>query len=453
MKVNILQSLFKKDKPVKLSTPQVLVFGFIIMILVGTILLMLPIMTSPGKHTGFLTAFFTATSAVCVTGLVVVDTGTHWSLAGQVLILLLIQIGGIGFMTMAIIIFMVMGKKIGLKNRLLVQESLNQLSLQGVIHLTKMILLFTLITESVSAIMLAIRWTGEMGVLKAVWFGIFHSVAAFNNAGFDLFGNYRSLTQFASDPVVNFAIIVPVIIGGLGYSVVYEIWAKKGRVKKFSLHTRLVINITIVLLVLGILMFAVIEWNYSLQGLTFKEKLLVSVFQGTTQRTAGFNTVDITGLHASTLFSFIIFMFIGASPGSTGGGVKTTTVSLLLLASVAISKGHSDIQLYNRRIPFDQVYKSLAIFMMSVFWVVIVTMILTVTENADFLKIIFEAVSAFGTAGLSIGQTGRLSQIGQLLIALTMFLGKMGPLTVAIALAEKKKRANIKYSEERIIVG
>ncbi|MFZ5648590.1 MAG: TrkH family potassium uptake protein [Bacillota bacterium] len=439
-------------KKISLTPPQILVFGFAVIIALGSILLTLPGFTVPGKRTDLLTALFTATSAVCVTGLVVVDTGTHWSLAGQILILLLIQVGGLGFMTMAMVFFILMGKRIGLKNRLIVKESLNQMNAAGIVSLVKMILLFTLVTELLAALVLGVWWAGEMGPAKGAWFGLFHSVTAFNNAGFDLFGEFRSLAGYRGDPVVNMVITSLIIIGGLGFSVVYDLW-KNGYKKKMSVHTRMVITVTILLLVIGVVLFAALEWNSALKGLPLQEKIMASYFQGVTPRTAGFNTVDMTVLRPTSLLVIIVLMFIGASPGSTGGGIKTTTFSLLILASGSISSGKEDIEIYNRRIPFHQVYKALTIFLLATFWVILAVMVLSITEKADFLTLLFEIVSAMGTVGLTLGITPELSETGRVIIMLTMFLGRLGPMTVAFALAQKGKVSKIRYPEEKIIVG
>ncbi len=436
-----------------ISPPQALVAGFALIILLGAAVLTHPGLTAPGRQTDFLTALFTAASAVCVTGLVVVDTGTHWTLPGQVFILLLIQVGGLGFMTTAMIFFIIMGKKIGLKNRLLVRESLNQISIQGVVGLIRAILFFTLGAELLAAVVLWSWWAGPMGPGRGAWYGIFHSVSAFNNAGFDLFGDYRSLTGYVSDPVVNLVVTTLFITGGIGFSVVYDLWKNRGAKKKLSLHTRLVIASTLILLVLGSVLFAFLEWGATLKGLPLKDKLLASYFQGATPRTAGFNTVDIDALRPTTLFLITALMFIGASPGSTGGGIKTTTFSLLLLAAGSIAAGREDIEIYGKRIPSRQVYKALAIFLLAAFWVVLATMILTVTEKAAFLSLFFETVSAFGTVGLSMGCTPDLSVAGRVLIILTMFLGRIGPLTVAFALARGRGRPKVRHPEEKIMVG
>jgi trk system potassium uptake protein TrkH len=440
-------------KKLALSPPQALVLGFASIILLGAAALMLPGFTAPGRQTDFLTALFTATSAVCVTGLVVVDTGTHWTVPGQVFILTLIQVGGLGFMTMAIIFFIVMGKKIGLKSRLLIQESLNQISLQGVVRLVKMILTFALTAELLAAAALAIRLNREMGFVKGMWFGLFHSVSAFNNSGFDLFGDFRSLTGFEADPAVNLIVTILIIMGGLGFSVVYDLWSNKINKKRLSVHSRLVIASTIILLAIGTVLFFALEWNAALKNLPLHGKIMASFFQSVTPRTAGFNTVDMAGLRTTTLLLIVILMFIGASPGSTGGGIKTTTFSLLVLASVSIARGREETEVCHRRIPAGQVFKSLTIFLLAAFWVAFVVMMLTITEKTDFLTLLFETVSAFATVGLSLNFTTHLSDIGRVLIILTMFLGRLGPLTVAFALAGKKALIKTHYPEEKIMVG
>ncbi|MFZ5632492.1 MAG: TrkH family potassium uptake protein [Bacillota bacterium] len=442
-----------KYKRLALSPPQILVLGFASIITLGALLLTLPVFTVPGKQTDFLTALFTATSAMCVTGLVVVDTGTHWTVPGQVLILLLISTGGLGFMTMAMIFFIIMGKQIGLRSRLLIQESLNQINIQGVVRLVKTILFFTLGTELLAACILGTWWGREMGPGRGAWFGLFHSVSAFNNAGFDLFGDFRSLTGYKTDPVVNLTVTSLIIIGGLGFSVVYDLWKNYKEKKRLSVHSRLVITTTAILLVTATILIMLLEWNAALRGLPLHGKILASYFQGVTPRTAGFNTVDLSTLRPTTLFLIVILMFIGASPGSTGGGIKTTTFSLLLLAAGSISSGREDIEIYRKRIPFSQVYKALTILLLAVLWVILVTMVLTITEKADFLTLLFETVSAFGTVGLSMNMTPQLSEAGRVLIILTMFLGRLGPITIAFALAQKRIHSRRKYPEEKIIVG
>lgn len=440
-------------KRISLSPPQVLVMGFSLVILTGAVILTLPGFTAPGKNTDFLTALFTATSAVCVTGLVVVDTGTHWTVAGQIIILLLIQVGGLGFMTMAMVFYIILGKRIGLRKRLIIQESLNQIKVAGVVRLVRAIFLFTLLTELTAAVILGLWWGRTLGEARGMYFGLFHAVSSFNNAGFDLFGDFRSLTGYVGDPVVNLVITSLIIIGGLGFSVIYDLWGNRFGKKGLSVHSRLVLTISFILLAAGTVVFMGLEWNNTLKGLSPLEKLLGSYFQSVTPRTAGLNTIDISALRPGTLFFIAALMFIGASPGSTGGGIKTTTFGLLLLASVSVSLGREDIEAYKKRIPFSQVNKALTILMLSIFWVMLVIMVLSVTEKGDFLTLLFETVSAFGTVGLSMSFTPHLSQIGRVIIILTMFLGRLGPMTVAFALAYRMTASKRRYPEEKIIVG
>lgn len=443
-----------KGFPLRLSPPQVLVLGFAGVILSGAFLLMLPAASRAGTPTDFLTALFTATSATCVTGLVVVDTATHWSTFGQVVILALIQVGGLGFMSMATFFFILMGKRIGLKERLIIQESLNQLRVSGVVRLVRAILLFTFSLEAFFALILAARFYADFGFPRCLWMGVFHAVSAFNNAGFDLMGNFRSLTGYVSDPVVNLSVTTLIILGGLGFAVAMELlgYFQFPR-RRLSLHARLVLRVTFLLIAGGALVFGVLEWHNTLRDLPLQGKMLASYFQAVTPRTAGFNTVDIGQLKPATQFFLIVLMFIGASPGSTGGGIKTATFALLVLTVWSIARGKEDVELFRRRIPHYQVYKALAVVLLSIGTVTLVALLLSITEGGSFLAILFETVSAFGTVGLSTGITPQLSPAGKLLIILTMFGGRLGPLTLVYALAQRRRKTTIRYPEEKIIVG
>lgn len=433
------------------SPPKVLVAGFATIIFVGAALLCLPFASASGQPADALTALFTATSAVCVTGLVVVDTGTHWSFWGQLIILILIQTGGLGFMTMATLFFLLMGKRIGLKKRMLIRESLNQVNVAGVVSLVRAVLIFTFVTEGVFAFVLSWRFFYDVGWPRCLWWGVFHSVSAFNNAGFDIFGGFRSLTAYVNDPVVVFSVTTLIILGGIGFSVVVNIYKWKER--RLSVHSRLALLITVLLTGSGFFLFLLLEWSHGLGHLSLPGKFLGAYFQSITPRTAGFNTVEIGSLRSATQFLLIIFMFIGASPGSTGGGIKTTTFGLLLIAAWSLARGKEDAEVMRRRILSEQVYKALAVSLLAVSLVTVTTLILNVTEQADFLTIFFEAVSAFGTVGLSMGLTPHLSAVGRLIVILTMFTGRLGPLTLVFALAQRKKKAFLRYPEEKILIG
>lgn len=441
----------QKRRSFRFSPAKTLVAGFAFVILGGALLLCLPFASAAGRGTDFLTALFTATSAVCVTGLVVVDTGTYWSFWGQLIILILIQTGGLGFMTMATLFFLFTGKKIGLKERMLIRESLNQVDVAGVVRLVRAVLIFTFLTEGFFALVLSFRWFSDFGWPRCVWMGVFHAVSAFNNAGFDLFGDFRSLTAYVDDPVVVLSVSALIVLGGLGFSVALNILP--GKRQRLSLHSRLVLLITLLLLGGAFICFLFLEWTNTLEGLSLSGKFLASLFQAVTPRTAGFNTVDIAGLRTATQFFLIMLMFIGASPGSTGGGIKTTTFGLLVAAAWSFARGEEGVNVLRRRIPADQVYKALAIFLLAAVLVVFTTMALNITEQADFLSILFETVSAFGTVGLSMGLTPHLSFPGRVLIILTMFCGRLGPLTLAFALAQRKQKFPVRYPEEKILIG
>lgn len=441
----------KQRRKRQLTPPQALILGFAGLILAGALLLNTAWATKTSVAPGFLTALFTATSAVCVTGLVVVDTGTYWSPFGQAVILLLIQLGGLGIMTSATLFSILLGRQIGLKERLLIRESLNQVNVAGVVRLVRYVLLYTVIVEGFFALILMFRLSRDYAGFKGLWFGLFHAVSAFNNAGFDLFGGFRSITGYVGDPVVTLGIAFPIILGGLGFSVLNEVVTRKNW-RRFSLHTKLTLATTVVLLVTGMAVFLVLEYNHAIKDFSLPVKLLASFFQAVTPRTAGYNSVNIGTLYPTTLFFICILMFIGASPGSTGGGVKTTTFALLSLSIGSLVAGREDTEVFGRRIPFSQVVKAVAIFLLALGWVSGAVFVLLIVEHKGFLQLLFETVSAFGTVGLSTGITPHLTVVGRIVIILTMFVGRLGPLTVAFALAQRRHPL-YRHPEEQILVG
>jgi len=438
----------------RLKPTQILAFGFAALIFAGMILLTLPAASRSGQSVGLLNALFTATSAVCVTGLVVVDTYTQYSLFGQLVILSLIQMGGLGIMTMATLIFLILGRKINLRERLVMQEALNQGTLSGVVKLTRYIIATTIIFEGTGALLLSLRFTKIYGFSKGVYYGIFHAVSAFNNAGFDLIGNFRSLTPFVQDPLVNMVVMGLVIFGGLGFSVIYDIVTKRN-FHKLSLHSKVVLTSTGVLLFLGFIAFYLLEYSNpaTLGPLSPLGKILAAAFQSVTPRTAGFNTISISDLTMPAKYFTILLMFTGASPGSTGGGIKTSTFATILMMIYTVITSKEDVEIYQRRVPADNIFKAIAIAVISLMLVFISSLLLTITEHADFLKILFETTSAFGTVGLSLGITPDLTSIGKIFVIITMFAGRVGPLTLVLALGSRKKKAILKYPEERILVG
>ncbi len=436
-----------------LSTYQILVLGFAGLILGGVALLMTPYASKSGDSLRFIDALFTATSAVCVTGLVVVDTGTYFSVFGQSVILLLIQIGGLGVMTVATLVAVLSGKKINLKERLLIQEATNQLDLAGVVRLTIYIIRATLLVELVGGTILALRWFRDFG-LQGIYFGYWHAVSAFCNAGFDLFGEYRSITGYVGDLTVNGVIASLIVVGGIGFPVVADLWNCR-QSRRFSLHTKVVLTTTVLLIVLGAGFIFVAEYGNAktLGDLPTADKVMASLFQSVTARTAGYNTVDIGLLREGTLLAIIFLMFVGASPSSMGGGIKTSTAAILFISLAGSVTGKRDPLAFGRQIPQQTVYKAFTIVTISVMLISLVTLTLSFTETAPIFSLLFEVTSAFGTVGLSTGITPKLSDAGKVLITLTMFAGRVGTLTLLMALALRPRKERLKYPEGKIVIG
>jgi trk system potassium uptake protein len=445
-------NLFKAIQWDKLTPAQILVFGYFSIIILGTILFMLPIATVNSKGLNLIDALFTATSATCVTGLVVVNTSRTFTVFGQLVIMILIQIGGLGLMTMSTMVAFFIGKKISLKERLLIQEDMNQFKISGLVRLVRYVLGLTFIIEALGAVFLFLGLIKERSFFQSIYFSIFHSISAFNNAGFDLFEN--SLTNFKGNCIVNIVVILLIIIGGLGFGVIVEVFDKRN-IKNTSLQTKIVLTMTAILIITGFLSVFLLEFNNNstIGNLSFGKKIMSSIFLSVTSRTAGFNTIPTAGLRGSTLFIIIVLMFIGASPGSTGGGIKTTTFGVLLITMWSMIIGKRDIEIYNRQLEKEVIFKALSIIMLSFGLLIFVTVLLTVVEDIDFLKVLFESVSAFGTVGLSTGITPSLSEFGRLLITMTMFTGRVGPLTLALAFAERKRNGMYHYPKEKIMVG
>lgn len=442
-------------KNIKLNPVQILALGFALVIFTGAILLTLPISSANGTSTNFIDSLFTSTSAVCVTGLVTVDTGTHWSYFGKTVIMFLIEIGGLGFMSFATLFALLLGKKITLKERLVLQEAMNTFNIQGLVKMAKYVLVFTFSVQIIGALLLSTQFIPDYGLGKGIYFSIFHAVSGFCNAGFDLIGNFSSLTSYAENPVIILTIASLIAIGGLGFSVWLEIYNYRG-LKKLSLHARVAIIMTISLIVGGAILMFLFEFNNpgTMKNMSFKGKILSSIFASVTPRTAGFNSISTADMSMAGRFLTIILMFIGGSPGSTAGGIKTTTAAILLMTIVSIIKGREDTEISKKKIPKDLVYKAFALSTLALTLVIGVTMILSITEvGASFEYILYEVTSAFGTVGITLGLTTKLSFIGKILIILTMYCGRVGPMTVILALANKKSNSSIKYPEDKILVG
>ncbi|MCX7883687.1 MAG: TrkH family potassium uptake protein [Caloramator sp.] len=445
-----------KLKFIKLEPVQILALGFAAVILIGAILLSLPISSVEGKFTPFIDCLFTSTSAVCVTGLVTLDTGTYWSTFGQIIIMILIETGGLGFMTFATFFAVLLGRRISLRERLIMQEAYNAFNIQGMVKLMLYVMGITFAIEGVGAIILMTQFIPQYGLSKGIYYGIFHSVSAFCNAGFDLIGGFKSLTPYAENITINLTICALIVIGGIGFAVITEVINNRG-LKRLSLHTKVVLTTTALLIVSGAVLFFLFEYSNpkTMGALSFKGKILASIFASVTPRTAGFNTISTSDMTTAGKFLTIILMFIGASPGSTGGGIKTSTFTLLFMTVISVIRGREDTEIFKKRIGRSLVYRALAIIIIAFGLVILTTMILSITQDGDFVEFLYESTSAFGTVGLSLGLTTRLNIIGKIIIILTMYSGRVGPLTLTLAFARKAQitNSNIKYPEDKLLVG
>ncbi|MBE6053038.1 MAG: Trk family potassium uptake protein [Clostridium sartagoforme] len=444
---------FTFKNKMKLNGVQILALGFFITIIIGAIILSLPVSSKSGEPTNFLDAIFTSTSAVCVTGLITLDTSTHWSIFGQTVIMTLIEIGGLGFMSFAVLISLILGKKITLRERLVVQEAMNTFSIEGLVRMVKYVLIFTVSVQFFGALLLSTQFVPEYGLSRGIFYSIFHSISAFCNAGFDLFGT--SLIGYQSNTVVILVISALIIIGGLGFTVWLEIYNFKG-IRKLSLHAKLVIITTIILVLGGTILMFIFEYSNinTIADMSIKDKALNSFFASVTPRTAGFNSVPTSDMTLASKFLTIILMLVGGSPGSTAGGLKTVTCGILVLTVISIIKGREDVEVFGRRFAKELVYKAFTIVFIGISLVTVVTMILSYTEvGASFIELLYETSSALGTVGLTLNLTPKLSSIGKVLIMLMMYLGRVGPLTVMLALTKKQKKSGYKYPEGKILIG
>lgn len=437
----------------RFSPSQLIALTFVGLILAGALLLMLPIASTDGSSLSFVDALFTATSASCVTGLVVVDTGTYFSVFGQLVVIALIQLGGLGLVLFATLFSVVMRKKIDLQSRLNIQASLNQDELDGVVRMSIRIAKYTAAIEAFFGTILALRFFPEYG-LKGIYFGYWHAVSAFCNAGFDLFGHYQSLTAYVGDPVVNLSICLCIILGGLGFAVMRDVLKKK-QFHTLKLHSKLVLTATTALIVVGTVVIALLEWHNpgTLGNLSGSDAFWASFMQSVSPRTAGFNTIDMNSLRVPTMIFIIILMFIGASPASTGGGIKTTTFALILLNISQVVRGRSECEIFGRRVGDDTIFQAFAITSMSLLWVTFATLAVTCLEDTSFLYALFEVVSAFATVGLSTGLSQHICTASKIILILSMYAGRVGFMTFALALTAQKPEKHIHYPKENIIIG
>jgi trk system potassium uptake protein TrkH len=446
----------KRSRP--FSPAQVLAVSFVALIAAGTLLLTLP-WASQGDRLAVIDALFTATSAVCVTGLIVVDTPNALSFFGQAVVLLLIQVGGLGYMAITTVVGVALGRQLSMQERLTLSEAFNVQSMDGLVRFVLTVLKLTLAFEALGALILTVHWTSEFGLARAAYYGVFHAVSAFNNAGFALFPD--SLMRFRGDWVVNIVVTSLVITGGLGFVVLTEI-GRRRQTRRFSTHTRLVFVLTAGLVAGTMALVALIEWHNprTLGSLATGEALLAAWFQAVTPRTAGFNSVDISALAPATLFLMMVLMFIGAAPGGTAGGVKITTFSITAASLWAMVRGDEEVTLLRRRLSPSTVARAFSICLLGFLAVNLVAGLLLITERRDLLPTLFEATSAFGTVGLSMSEAGdvvslssHFSVAGKILISVLMLVGRVGPLTLAVAVAQRRSKAAIRYPEGKILIG
>ncbi|MBI3814634.1 MAG: hypothetical protein HY279_09250 [Nitrospinae bacterium] len=447
----------------KLRPSHIVIISFASFIVIGAILIFLPVSSTKG-HLSFIDSLFMATSAVCVTGLTVVDVGKDLSSFGQGVLLMLVQLGGLGIMTFSTIFIYILKGQISTQDRLILQGSFSYTG-RDIYSLLKHIFFFTILIEGIGAAALFLRFCFEYNIGTALYISIFHSVAAFCNAGFSLFPD--SLMRYQRDISVNLIIIFLIISGGLGFFTLQEIksltFKRNGKLKRqVSLHSKMALVVTAILLIGGAIIFFALEKNNCLKDMGVGEQIICSLFQSVTARTAGFNTVDFASLTNATLFIIIMLMFIGASPGSTGGGIKTTTAGVIFAIIKSRFHAREDVSIFNRTIPLEVASRSIAIAAISFAIVTLFTILLSMTEfyniphqesRGAFIEIMFEVVSAFGTVGLSTGLTNTLTEIGKILICIVMFIGRLGPLTIAMAVSREEAKGRFHYSEESLMVG
>ncbi|SNZ17130.1 trk system potassium uptake protein TrkH [Terribacillus aidingensis] len=441
---------------IKINPPQFFALGFLVLIGLGTFLLMLPFATADRHHLSFVDALFEATSAVSVTGLVVADTKTTFTLFGQIVLLCLIQVGGLGFMTLTVFIALLLRRNITFEERHLVKESLNQDSYEGIVRMVRFVILFAVICELIGTVILGLHWGDRFGYPKSFYYGLFHSISAFNNAGFDIMGDFSSMTAFTGDITVNVTLTSLLILGGAGFIVIADLFQKVKTKKRITLHTKVVLWMTAILIIAGTAAIFVLEYNNpaTIGNFSLKDKLLASYFHGVVPRTAGFNSLNTGDLSLGSQLVTMALMFIGGGTGGTAGGIKVTTFAILLLAVWALIKGRQEVNMSNRRLPLDLVFRAFSITTYSVLLVSVFVFLLSLTETGFGLNIIaFEVLSAFGTVGMSLGLTTELTEPGKMLLSILMFMGRVGPITIAFALAFRTKTTAVRNPEERIIIG
>ena len=441
----------------RITPAQIIILGFLFLITVGTALLMLPVSTSGPGGASFLDALFTATSATCVTGLVVQDTALYWSPFGQAIILVLIQIGGMGVVTMAVAIFIFTGRHISLKQRWVMQESISAPQVGGIVRQTRFILKTALAMEAIGAVLLALRFCPQMGV-KGIWYAVFHSISAFCNAGFDLMGvcsgPCSSLTSYTADSLVNIAIILLIVLGGIGFMTWQDFREHKWHLRAMRLQTKVVLSTTVILLAVGFLYFFLYEFRQpQWQSLGAGERFWAALFQTITPRTAGFNTVDLSQMTPSSQLITILLMLVGGSPGSTAGGFKTTTLAVLLLTTAAVFRRRDTAHCFGRRLQDEAVHSAMALFVIYLLLAVAGGILICCIDGIPLMGALFESSSAVATVGLSLGYTAGLSAASRLILIFLMYFGRVGGLTVIYAVTVRGTGKVSQFPQERLTVG
>lgn len=440
----------------RLTHTQWIAVGFLIIILCGTFLLMLPVSDRRMQGTDFLSALFTATSATCVTGLVVVDTYQHFSLFGQIVILLMIQVGGLGFVTIGVRVLLMMGKKIGLADRGLLKDSVNALALGGIVRLTKLIIKGTLLIEGIGALLLSIRFIPEFGFWEGIYYSIFHAVSAFCNAGFDLMGRfeaYSSLVRYTNDWLVNLTVISLILIGGLGFLVWNDLIKNRLAFRKYSLHTKMVLTALMVLVVVPSLLFWGLERSGVLGTLSPSGQFWGALFAAVTPRTAGFNTTDVAGMGDAGKILTLVLMLIGGNPGSTAGGVKTTTVMVLLCYIVSMIQHRDGVNVYGRRLEDGMIEKAAVVFTLTLTLAVTASFCICAVDRLPMSDVLLETFSAVNTVGMSTGITRQTGVFSRMVLILLMYCGRIGSLSFALAFTDKRRKSSVRQPMERINIG
>jgi len=456
--------LFRIKK--KFTTTQIIAYGFLAAILVGSVLLTLPIASRSGHSTPYVDALFTSTTSICVTGLTTVTTIEHWNLFGQIVILGLIQFGGLGVITFTTSLLLVLHKRITLKNRILIQDAYNLSTLGGLVKLTIKIIKGTLLVEGIGAVFFAFKFVPEFGLLSGLWKSVFHSISAFCNAGIDLIGP-NSFSPYVGSVIINLTTMSLIVVGGIGFPVWWDLIRviKKSAIEKLNvrqmfrklqLHSKIAITMTFVLIIGGAIILLLLEYNNSktIGNLPFGQKIMASFFQSITTRTAGYATISQQDLRNPSAFLCILLMFVGGSPSGTAGGIKTVTLVVLIFTTIAVIRGKNDVEIFNRKINPDIFKKALAITCFSTLILIVSTMTLSIFENVDFIDIFYETTSAIATVGLTRNLTPNLSVIGKVIIILTMYLGRIGPITLALMFNTKNKKGKERaLPEEQILIG